>query len=99
MSSLLIQNAYGPKSNKAVTPEAVLKEAKETAAKETVATGATITPAFTEQSETQKEADCCNMAAQAMIGATKELSKPSQRYLKPTSQTACYKPATEISKA
>ena len=28
MSGLLIQNAYGPKSNKAVTPEAVLKEAK-----------------------------------------------------------------------
>ena len=28
MSSLLIQNAYGPKSNEAVTPEAVLKEAR-----------------------------------------------------------------------
>jgi hypothetical protein len=75
MSSLLIQNAYGPKSNKAVTPEAVLKEAKETAAKETVATGATIIPAFTVQSETQKEADRCNMAAQAMIGAKEGIVK------------------------
>ena len=33
MSGLLIQNVYGPKSNEAVTPEAVLKEAKETAKK------------------------------------------------------------------
>ena len=75
MISLLIQNAYGPKSNKAVTPEAVLKEAKETAAKETVATGATIASAFTVQSEVQKEADCCNMAAQAMIGAKEGIVK------------------------
>ena len=33
MSGLLIQNAYGPKSNKAVTPEVVLKEAKHAAEK------------------------------------------------------------------
>ena len=39
MSGLLIQNAYGPKSNEAVTPEAVLKEAREAADKETKATG------------------------------------------------------------
>ena len=53
MSGLLIQNAYGPKSNEAVTPEAVLKEAKETAAKETAATGTTVAPAFTVRLEAQ----------------------------------------------
>jgi|LakMenEpi03Aug12_release.lakeMendotaPanAssembly.Ray.scaffolds.fasta_scaffold1488419_1 hypothetical protein len=79
MSGLLIQNANGPKYNEAVTPEAVLKEAKEIAAKETAATGATVAPAFTVQSEAQVEADRCNVAAQAMIGAKKELLKPSQR--------------------
>jgi hypothetical protein len=47
MSGLLIQHAYGPKSNKTVTSEAVLKEAKEAAAKESKATGTTVTPAFT----------------------------------------------------
>jgi len=55
MSGLLIQNAYGPKSNKAVTPEAVLKEAKETAAKETVAMGVKVAPAFTVQSERNRK--------------------------------------------
>ena len=39
MSGLLIQNAYRPKTNKAVTPEAVLKEVREAADKETKATG------------------------------------------------------------
>jgi hypothetical protein len=68
-SGVLIQNAYGPKSNKAVTPEAVLKEAKEAAAKESKATGTRVTPAFTLYSEAQEEADRCNVAAQAMIGA------------------------------
>jgi hypothetical protein len=43
MSGLLIQNGYGPKSNKAMTPEAVLKEAKEAAAKESKPTGTTVT--------------------------------------------------------
>ncbi len=47
MSGLLIQNAYSPKSNKAMTQEAVLKEAKEAAAKESKVTGTTVTPAFT----------------------------------------------------
>ena len=75
MSGLLIQNAYGPKSNDAVTPEAVLKEAKETAAKETAATGATVAPAFTVQAEAQEEADRCNVAAQAMIGAKEGVVK------------------------
>ena len=46
MSALLIQNAYGPKSNKAVTPEAVLKGAREAADKDSKATGTTATPAF-----------------------------------------------------
>ena len=69
MSGLLIQNAYVTKSNDAVTPEAVLKEAKEAAEKETKATGTTATPAFIHCSEAQKEADRRNMAAQAMIGA------------------------------
>jgi hypothetical protein len=69
MSGLLIQNAYSPKSNKAGTPEAVLKEAKEAAAKESKATGTTVTPAFTLCSEAQEEADRHNVAAQAMIGA------------------------------
>ena len=69
MSSLLIQNAYGPKSIKAVTPEAVLKEEKETVAKETAATEATVAPTFTVQLEAQEEADCRNVASQAMIGA------------------------------
>ncbi len=71
MSGLLIQHAYGPKSNKAVTPEAVLKEAKEAAAKESKATGTTVTLAFTLRSEAQEEADRRNVAAQAMIGAKK----------------------------
>jgi hypothetical protein len=69
MSRLLIQHAYGPKSNKAVTPEAVLKEAKETVAKESNATGTTVTLAFTLCSEAQEEVDRHNVAAQAMIGA------------------------------
>ncbi len=69
MSGLLIQHAYGPKSNKAVTPEAVLKEAKEAATKESKATGTTATPAFTLRSEAQEEADRHNIAAQAIIGA------------------------------
>ena len=69
MSGLLIQNAYGLKSNKAVTPEAVHKEAKKAAEKEMKATGTTKAPAFTLQSEAQEEADCCNVAAQAMIRA------------------------------
>ena len=53
MSGLLIQNAYGPKSNEAMTLEAVLKEAKEAAAKELKATGTTVIPAFTLCSEAQ----------------------------------------------
>ena len=65
MSGLLIQNAFSPKSNKAVTPEAVLKEAKEAAEKETKATGKTTDPAFTLLLETQEEANLCNVAAQA----------------------------------
>jgi hypothetical protein len=69
MSGLLIQHAYSPKSNKAVTPEAVLKEAKVAAAKESKVTGTTVTPAFTLRSEAQEEADRRNVAAQAMIGA------------------------------
>jgi hypothetical protein len=69
MSGLLIQHAYGPKSNKAVTPEAVLKEAKEAATKESKAAGTTVTPAFTLCSEAQEEVDRHNVAAQAMIGA------------------------------
>ena len=56
MRSLLIQNAYRPKFNKAVTPEAVLKEAREAADKESRATGITVSPAFTLRSEAQKEA-------------------------------------------
>ncbi len=51
MSGLLIQNMYGPKSNKAVTLEAVLKEAKEATAKESKATGTMVTLAFTLRSE------------------------------------------------
>ena len=47
MSGLIIKNAYGPKFNKAVTPEAVLKEAREAADKETKAEGTTAAPAFT----------------------------------------------------
>ncbi len=69
MIGLLIQHAYGPKSNKAVTLEVVLKEAKEAAAKESKATGTTVTPAFTFHSEAQEEVDRRNVAAQAMIGA------------------------------
>ena len=69
MSGLLIQNAYRPKSNKAVTPEAVLKEAREAADKESRATGATVTPSFTLRSEAQEEANRRNVAAQEMIGA------------------------------
>ena len=70
MSSLLIQNAYGPKSNEAITPEAVLKEAREAVDKETKATGTTAAPSFIHRSDAQKEADRRNLAAQAMIGAT-----------------------------
>jgi hypothetical protein len=66
---LLIQHAYGLKSNEAVAPEAVLKEAKEATAKELKATGTTVTPAFTLCSEAQEEADRHNVAAHAMIGA------------------------------
>jgi hypothetical protein len=69
MSGLLIQNTYGPNSNKVVALEAVIKEAKEAAAKESKATGTTVTPAFTLCSEAQEEVDRCNIAAQAMIGA------------------------------
>jgi hypothetical protein len=69
MSGLLIQHSYGPKSNKAVNPEAVLKEAKNAAAKESKATGTTVTSAFTLRSEAKEEADRCNVAAQAIIGA------------------------------
>jgi hypothetical protein len=75
MSGLLIQHACGPKSNKAVTPEAVLKEAKEAAAKEWKATSTTVTLAFTLHSEAQEEADRCNVAAQAMIGAKEGIVK------------------------
>ncbi len=75
MSGLLIQHAYGPKSNKAVTPEAVLKEAKEAATKESKATGTTVTPAFTFHSEAQEEADRRNVAAQAIIGAKEGILK------------------------
>ena len=88
MSGLLIQNAYGPKSNEAVTPEAVLKEAKETAAKETAATGATVAPAFTVHSEAQEEADRCNVAAEAMIGAKEGVVKAITTLVEPTSPTA-----------
>jgi hypothetical protein len=75
MSGLLIQNAHGPKSNEAVTPEAVLKEAKEAAAKESKATGITVTLAFTLCSEAQEEANRRNVAAQAMIGAKEGIVK------------------------
>jgi hypothetical protein len=75
MSSLLIQHAYGPKSNEAMTPEAVLKEAKEAAIKESKATGTMVTPAFTLCSEAQEEVDRCNIAAQAMIGAKEGVVK------------------------
>ena len=51
MSGLLIQNAYVPKSNKAVTPESVLKEAREAADKETKAMGTTAAPAFIHHSD------------------------------------------------
>ena len=54
MSGLLIQNTYGPKSNNAVTPEAVLKKAREAADKETKTTGTTATPEFIHCSEAQK---------------------------------------------
>ncbi len=58
-----------------MTPEAALKEAKEAAAKESKATGTTVTPAFTLCSEAQEEADRCNVAAQAMIGAKEGVVK------------------------
>ena len=67
MSGLLIQNAYRITSNKAVTPEAVLKEAREAADKESRAMGTTVALAFTLRLEAQKEADRRNMAAQAII--------------------------------
>ncbi len=69
MSGLIIQHLYGPKSNEALTLEAVLKEAKEAAAKESKVTGTTVTPEFTLCSEAQEEVDRCNVAAQAKIGA------------------------------
>ena len=69
MGGLLIQYAYGPKSNNAITPEAVLKEAREATDKDTKATGTTATTAFIHLSEAQKETDRRNLAAQAMIGA------------------------------
>jgi hypothetical protein len=75
MSNLLIQHAYGPKSNKVVTPEAELKEAKEAAAKESKATSTMVTSAFTLCSEAQEEADRCNVAAQAVIGAKEGVVK------------------------
>ena len=75
MSGLLIKNAYGPKSNKAVTPEAVLKEAKEAADKDTKTLGTTVAPAFTLYSEAQEEADRRNVAAQVMIGAKEGIVK------------------------
>ena len=74
MSGLLIQNANGPKSNKAVTQEAVLKEAREAADKESRATNTTVAPAFTLRLEAQEEADRRNFASQAMIGAKEEAS-------------------------
>jgi hypothetical protein len=61
MSCLLIQHAYGLKSNEAATPEAVLKEAKEAATKESKATSTMVTPAFTLCSEAQEEADRCTL--------------------------------------
>jgi hypothetical protein len=75
MSGLLIQNAYDPKSKKAVTLEAVLKEAKEAAAKESKATGTTVTPAFTLCSKAQEDVDRRNVTAQAMIGAKEGVVK------------------------
>ena len=69
MGGLLIQNAYGPKYNKAVTPEAVLKEASEAVDKETKATDTTVSPAFTLRSEAQENANRRNVVAQAMIRA------------------------------
>jgi len=57
MSGLLTKNAYGLRSNEAVTPDAVLKESKEATEKESKATGATTAPAFTLQSEAQEEAN------------------------------------------
>ena len=47
MSGLLTQNVHGPKSNEAVTPDAVLKEAKEAADREIKATGTTTALTFT----------------------------------------------------
>ena len=44
MSILLIKNSYGPKSNEAVTPDAVLKESKEATEKESKATSTTTAP-------------------------------------------------------
>ena len=76
---LLTQNAYRPKSNKAVTPEAVLKEAREAADKETKVMGTAVALAFTLRSEAQEEADRRNIAAQAMIG----LKKASSRLARP----------------
>jgi hypothetical protein len=75
MSGILIQNMYGPKSNKALTPEAVLKEAKEAAAKELKAIITMVPPAFTLRSEAQEEADRCNVAAQVIIGAKEGVVK------------------------
>jgi len=75
MSGLLIQKAYRPKSNKAVTPGAMLKEAKEARDKETKAMGTTVAPAFILRSEAQEKADRRNVAAQAMIGAKEGIVK------------------------
>jgi hypothetical protein len=75
MSSLLIQHGYGLKSNEAVTPEAVLNEAKKAATKESKATGTTVALAFTLCSEAQEEVDRRNVPAQAMIGAKEGIAK------------------------
>ena len=69
MSGLLIQNAYGPKSNKAVTPEAVLKEAREAGDKDTKATDTTAAPAFIHCSDAHREADRHYLVVQEMIEA------------------------------
>ena len=99
MNGLLIPNDYGPKSNEAVSPKAVLKEAIEAADKETKATGTTTAPAFTLQSEAQEEANRHNVAAQAMIGAKEVVVKVITTLVRTTSPTVFSKPAMAISKA
>ena len=61
--------------------------------------GATTAPEFTLRLEAQEEADCSNVEAQAMIGAKEEVVEAIKTLVGPTSPTACYKPATVISKA